>query len=124
MQITEYTIELRDIHLYANHGVMPQENEIGAWFTIDISLGINDYSCTNSDCIDGTVSYADVYGLICEEMKTKSKLLENVCNRICERVYGKFPQVESISITLSKDTPPMGGDRLKAAVTLKSRRQD
>lgn len=122
MQITGYSITLRDIHLYAYHGVMPQENEIGAWFTIDISLGINDCGCTKSDCIDGTVSYADVYELICEEMKIQSKLLENVCKRICERVYDKFPQVESISITLSKDTPPMGGDRLKAAVTLKSKR--
>lgn len=122
MEITEYSIELRDIHLYAHHGVMPQENEIGAWFTINISLNINDNSCTASDNIDGTVSYADVYEVICKEMNIPSRLLENVCNRICNKLYERFTQIESISVTLSKDTPPMGGDRLKAAVTLKSKR--
>lgn len=122
MQIKEYTIELKDIHLYAFHGVMQQERETGAWFTIDITLGINAFGCLESDDIDGTVSYADVYGIIEEEMKKPSQLLENVCHRISEAIYKKFRQVDSINITLTKDTPPMGGDRLSAAVTLKSER--
>lgn len=122
MHITGYNIELRDIHLYAHHGVMPQEKEIGAWFTIDLSLTINDHSCAESDDITGTVSYADVYGIVCTEMNEPSALLEHVCRRITEKLYSAFTQIEEISITLCKDTPPMGGDRLKAAVTLKSRR--
>ena len=122
MQIDRYTIELRDVHLYAHHGVMPQEQEIGAWFTIDIEIEINDYSCSENDLIEGTVSYADVYNILCEEMKRPSKLLENVCNRISRRLYDNFCQITAIRITLCKDTPPMGGDRLKAAVTLSSSR--
>ena len=122
MQIDRYTIELRDVHLFAHHGVMPQEQEIGAWFTIDIEIEINDYSCSENDLIEGTVSYADVYNILCEEMKRPSKLLENVCNRISRRLYDNFCQITAIRITLCKDTPPMGGDRLKAAVTLSSSR--
>ena len=122
MQIERYTIELRDVHLFAHHGVMPQEREIGAWFTIDIALEINDSSCSESDHIEGTVSYADVYDILCREMKQPSSLLENVCNRISKRLYENFEQITAIKITLCKDTPPMGGDRLKAAVTLSSRR--
>ena len=122
MQIDRYTIELRDVHLFAHHGVMPQEQEIGAWFTIDIEIEINDYSCSENDLIEGTVSYADVYNILCEEMKKPSRLLENVCNRISRRLYDKFRQITAIRITLCKDTPPMGGDRLKAAVTLSSSR--
>ena len=123
MNITEYTIELRDVHLFAHHGVMQQEREIGAWFTIDIKLGISDHSCTGSDCIDGTVSYADVYDILRKEMVQPSNLLENVCNRISKELYDNFRQITAIEITLCKDTPPMGGDRLKAAVTLKSSRK-
>jgi dihydroneopterin aldolase len=122
MQIERYTIELRDVHLFAHHGVMPQEREIGAWFTIDIKLDIDDFSCSESDLIEGTVSYADVYGILCREMEQPSDLLEHVCNRISKKVYESFSQVTAVSITLCKDTPPMGGDRLKAAVTLESRR--
>ena len=122
MQITEYKISLHDVHLYANHGVMPQENEVGAWFTINIDLTIKDHTCATTDNISGTVSYADVYEIICVEMKKPSALLEHVCNRICQTIYSSFEQVTAIDITLCKDTPPMGGDRLKAAVTLKSER--
>ena len=122
MQIEGYTIELRDVHLFAHHGVMQQEREIGAWFTIDIALEINDSSCAASDRIDGTVSYADVYEILCSEMEQPSSLLENVCSRITKRLYETFAQISAIRITLCKDTPPMGGDRLKAAVTLSSKR--
>ena len=122
MQIEGYSIELRDVHLFAHHGVMQQEREIGAWFTIDIKLEIDDCSCAESDLIDGTVSYADVYDILREEMQQPSDLLEHVCNRISKRLYESFTQIDAIRITLCKDTPPMGGDRLKAAVTLSSRR--
>ena len=122
MQITEYKISLRDIHLYAYHGVIPQENEVGAWYTIDLELTVADHSCTVSDDISGTVSYADVYEIVCREMSVPSALLEHVCGRICESLYGAFRQVAAIDITLAKDTPPMGGDRLKAAVSIRSRR--
>ncbi|MBQ2126169.1 MAG: dihydroneopterin aldolase [Bacteroidaceae bacterium] len=122
MHIDKYTIELRDVHLFAHHGVMQQEREIGAWFTIDIELEINDCTCSQSDSIDGTVSYADVYAILRTEMQHPSNLLEHVCRRISEKIYNEFHQVTAIRITLCKDTPPMGGDRLKAAVTLSSRR--
>lgn len=122
MQITEYSIELRNIHLYAHHGVMPQERTIGAWFTIDIRLKINDHSCVYSDSIESTVSYADVYEIIKAEMSIPSNLLEDVCRRIMLQLFDNFASVTDISITLVKDTPPMSGDRLSAAVTLNGRR--
>ena len=122
MQIDKYTIELRDVHLFAHHGVMQQEREIGAWFTIDLELEVNDCCCSESDLIDNTVSYADVYEILKEEMRHPSNLLENVCNRISKKIYDKFRQVDAINVTLCKDTPPMGGDRLKAAVRLSSKR--
>lgn len=122
MQITGYDIELRDIHLYAHHGVMSQERSVGAWFVIDITLNMNDCRCADDDNIADTVSYADVYEIIRKEMAEPSNLLEHVCKRICDRIYSEFGQVDGISITLCKETPPMGGDRLKAAVTLKSKR--
>ena len=122
MQITDYTIELRDIHLYAHHGVMEQERAVGAWFTIDLTLKLDDHSCAYSDSIESTVSYADVYEIICREMKIASNLLEDVCRRIMSRLFDNFASVTDISITLIKDTPPMGGDRLSAAVTLNGKR--
>ena len=122
MLITSYAIELRDIHLYAHHGVMEQERIVGAWFTIDTTMHITDSSSAESDDLEATVSYADIYEIIKEEMSTPSNLLENVCGRIIKRLFATFAIIENIEITLRKDTPPMGGDRLCSAVTLKASR--
>lgn len=122
MQTTNYIIQLEGVHLYAYHGVLEQEKTVGAWFTIDLEIEIADHSCLESDNIYGTVSYADVYDIVRKEMETPSRLLENVCCRISKALYGTFKQIEGITITLTKDTPPMGGDRLGAAVTIKSKR--
>ena len=122
MQTKEYIIERKGIHLYAFHGVMEQERSVGAWFTVDIGLKINDFRSLECDDINGTVSYADVYEIIKKEMGKQSLLLENVCYRISKKIYCKFGQVSNISVTLSKDTPPMGGDRLNASVTINTSR--
>lgn len=122
MKTTDYIIQLKGVHLYAHHGVLEQEKAVGAWFTIDLEIEIADHSCLESDKIDGTVSYADVYNIVCKEMEIPSRLLENVCYRVSKALYEAFRQVTSITITLTKDTPPMGGDRLGAAVTIKSKR--
>ncbi len=122
MRTTNYIIQLKGVHLYAHHGVLEQEKAVGAWFTIDLEIEIADHSCLESDKIDGTVSYADVYSIVCKEMDIPSRLLENVCYRVSKALYEAFRQVTSITITLTKDTPPMGGDRLGAAVTIKSKR--
>ena len=118
MRITGYDIELQDIHIYAHHGVMPQEREVGAWFIIDIKLTMNDCRCTENDNIEGTVSYADIYGIICNEMKTPSDLLEHVAGRIVHAVTTEFPQLSRFSIRVSKKNPPVDGPVQWSRVTL------
>ena len=122
MKIKEYNIELSNIHLYAYHGVLPQENKVGAWYTLDLQATISNLDSIASDNIEATVNYAEIYEVICEEMKIPSKLLEHVCGRILERLFEKFAIIEKIEITLTKDTPPMGGDRLSSSVKIKAER--
>ena len=122
MKIKEYNIELSNIHLYAYHGVLPQENKVGAWYTLDLQATISNLDSIASDNIEATVNYAEIYEVICEEMKIPSKLLEHVCGRILEKLFAKFTIIEAIEITLTKDTPPMGGDRLSSSVKIKAER--
>ncbi len=120
MKINDYNIELRDVHLYAHHGVMEQERSVGAWFTINVKLTIHKYDSIATDNIDDTVNYAHLYNIIKEQMKQPSKLLEHICKRILENIFDEFPIVGKAEITLRKDTPPLGGDRLQASVTVKA----
>ena len=122
MKIKDYKIELSNVHLYAYHGVLPQENKVGAWYTLDLQATISDLDSIVNDNIEATVNNAEVYEVICNEMKIPSKLLEHVCGRILEKLFERFAIIEKIEITLTKDTPPMCGDRLSSSVRIKAER--
>lgn len=90
--------------------VDPQETIVGANFIIDLRLRTDFTHAAQTDELKGTVSYADIYAVIKKEMKTPSKLLEHVCERIGQRLFNDFPTIQEIIIRLSKENPPMGSD--------------
>ena len=122
MRIKEYHIELENIHLYAFHGALPQENKVGGWYTLNLRAKIDNHESIASDNLEATVNYADIYEVVRSEMQIPSKLLEHVCGRILERLFEKFSIIGEIEISLTKDTPPMGGDRLSSSVRIKAER--
>lgn len=101
-------IRLEGMKFYAFHGVLPQENLVGAYFYIDLKLKTDFSQAAQTDELEGTVNYADIYTAVKEEMQITSKLLENVCQRIARRLFRDFPTIETIDISLFKENPPMG----------------
>lgn len=101
---------------FAHHGVGEQETIVGNEFTVNLRLKVDITHAAETDEVTDTVSYADVYEAVKEEMAIPSKLLEHVCGRIIKRVLHDFPTVESIDLKLSKRNPPMGADLDAAGV--------
>ena len=116
MQATDMFIRMEGIKFYAFHGVMPQENVVGANFYLDLKLKTNFTNAAQTDELEGTVSYADIYNSVKEVMETPSKLLEHVCQRIARRIFTDFPTIEAIDIRLNKENPPMGACADKVGV--------
>ena len=116
MQATDMFIRMEGIKFYAFHGVMPQENVVGANFFVDLKLKTNFTNAAQTDELEGTVSYADIYNSVKEVMETPSKLLEHVCQRIALRIFADFPTIEAIDIRLNKENPPMGACADKVGV--------
>ena len=112
----EHFIYLRDVRFHACHGVMPQEQAVGADFVVSVKLGVDFSKAAETDSVEDTVSYADVYELLKEEMNKTSKLLEHVAGRMVKTIRQRFPQVFSISLQLTKINPPMGADCAGAGV--------
>ena len=108
MQATDMYIRLEGLKIYAYHGVLPQENLVGAYYYIDLKLKTDFTHAAETDELEGTVSYADIFAVMKEEMAITSKLLEHVCQRIASRIFNDFPAIEAIEIRLSKENPPMG----------------
>ena len=108
MQATDMYIRLEGLKIYAYHGVLPQENLVGAYYYIDLKLKTDFTHAAETDELEGTVSYADIFAVVKEEMAITSKLLEHVCQRIASRIFKDFPTIVAIDIRLSKENPPMG----------------
>lgn len=101
-------IRLKGLQIYAYHGVLPQERETGSYFYINICLTTDFTEAAITDNLEKTISYADVFEAIKDEMNIPSLLLENVCERIGNRLFNDFPTINEIDIELTKENPPMG----------------
>ena len=97
---------------------MPQEGKVGADFLVNLRIGYPVGKAMDTDEVTDTLSYAEVYALVAQEMKVPSKLLEHTAGRIVKRISERFPLITSIDLTLTKLNPPMGADILGAGVEI------
>lgn len=103
-------IRINGLKLFAYHGVLPQENKVGAEYTIDLRLRTDFARAAENDELEGTVSYAEVYRSVKDEMQIPSCLLEHVIYRIARRLFDDFSALTEVNICLYKQNPPMGAD--------------
>lgn len=111
-------ILLENIRLFAHHGVLAQETKVGNYFTVTVKLKIDVSKAAETDSVNDTISYADVYDIIREEMEIPSKLLEHAAKRMIDRLKREFSEIEEVELKLSKLNPPMGADLDAASVMI------
>lgn len=122
MKPTDMYIRLKGLKIYAYHGVLPQENRVGAEYSIDLQLKTDFTQAAQTDKLEGTINYAAVFEAVKAEMTVPSQLLEHVIYRISRRLLRNFP-IEEIKITLYKQNPPMGADCQQVGVEATYRKE-
>lgn len=105
---TEHSLFLHGMRIYARHGVMPQEQLTGSWFTVDLDVMADLTAASLSDRLEDTVSYALLAEIVQQEMAQPSQLLEHVAGRILSRIKA-IPQVTDAHIAISKEAAPIQG---------------
>ncbi len=118
MRLSHSHISMEGLRFHAFHGVMPQEQTVGGFFIVDVKITLPLTKAALSDDLADTMNYATVYEIIKREMSITSKLLEHVCQRIASALITSFPQIETVTICLSKENPPMGADIRKVGVEM------
>lgn len=122
MNSTQMYIRLDGLTFYARHGVLPQETQVGAEFTVDLRLSTDFSHAAETDELEGTVNYAEVFRRVKAEMDIPSKLLEHVAYRIALRLLQDFPALTEVQIGVYKQNPPMGADVRRVGVEAVYRR--
>ncbi len=111
-------ITLENMSFYAYHGCFEQEQIVGTKYEITLTLTLDCSKAAKTDNLADTVNYQEVYAVVKKEMNIKSKLIENVAQRIIETVKNQFPQIVTVEIWLSKVNPPLGGQVNKVTIQI------
>lgn len=101
---------LKNVRFHAFHGVLSQETIVGNDYLVNLTVDYDFTAAMETDELSGTVSYADLFEVIKEEMAIPSKLLEHVAGRIGKRIFAEFPAIRKIQLAINKVNPPMGAD--------------
>jgi dihydroneopterin aldolase len=111
-------IKLEGMEFFSYHGCFKEEQVIGTKFLVDLSIEADVNDAAIHDDLHLTINYLSVYQLIKKQMEIKSKLLENVANRILDELYKEFPSVIKAEVKVSKLNPPLGGKLNCVSLTL------
>lgn len=107
---------MKDVRFHAYHGVLKQEQMVGNDYLVNLVVNY-DFTCAmETDELGETVSYADLFELLKEEMAIPSKLLEHVVGRIGKRIFSEYSSIRDIYLSITKINPPMGADCAGAGV--------
>ncbi|MDR1723710.1 MAG: dihydroneopterin aldolase [Tannerella sp.] len=110
-------ITLETMTFHAFHGVMEQERIIGGTYLADVSYAV-ETDAAETDNLADTINYAEVFEIVKTEMAIPSRLIEHVAGRIMKSIATSFPQINDLSVKISKLTPPLDGEVEKVTVEL------
>ncbi|MDP3312945.1 dihydroneopterin aldolase [Lutibacter sp.] len=111
------TIKLTNIRIYAYHGCLLEEGKIGSDYRVDVAVKADLAKSAKTDNLTDTVDYVHLNKIVKVEMAIRSKLLEEVANRILDRILLEVEMVKKATVEVSKINPPIGGN--VAMVTVK-----
>ncbi len=115
-------IKLNNIKVYAYHGCLVEEGQIGSDYRVDLKVEADLTEAAITDKLSDTVDYVHLNKIVKEEMAIRSKLLEQVCKRILDRSFKEISQINKAKVKVSKVNPPIGGDVATVSVALTKKR--
>lgn len=101
-------IEIKDLAVFAYHGVMPEENVVGQKFLASARLYFDMTNAGRSDDVEETINYAS----ICETIKkyiegNTYNLIETVAVKLADHILLKNKQLSRVDITIKKPWAPI-----------------
>lgn len=113
-------IHLRDVEFYGYHGVLEAETTLGQRFRVTLKLAVDLKEAGQTDDLNKTVSYAEVYELTKEIVEGKPyKLIEAVAEKIAQTILSTFTnQVKGVQVEVIKPDPPIPGHYREVAVEI------
>lgn len=115
----EQKINVEGINLYGYHGCLEEEAKIGGNYIVDVYI-ITDFSlASKTDDLTKTIDYCRIYEICKAQMAVRSKLIEQVCDRIYCKIKSEFLSIKQLHVKITKLLPPMNGNVQSVSVEIK-----
>lgn len=102
-------IHIRNLEVFARHGVFPEENALGQKFVISAVLYTSVRKAGKTDDLTESIHYGEVSHFIKEFVEKNTwKLLETVAERLAEELLLKTKGLEKVRLEIKKPWAPVG----------------
>lgn len=118
-------LRIKDLEVYAYHGVFESEKELGQRFILDVSLGYDMTRAAKTGDLTASIHYgelAEQLTLWCQ--KTKEDLIETLAHQLVEKIFQHYPLVQELDLEVKKPWAPvpLPLDTCSVALSRKKRR--
>ena len=102
-------IEIKNLEIFANHGVFPEENILGQKFVISATLYTDTRKAGLTDELTASIHYGEVSHMITKFTKEHTyKLLEALAENLCQMLLEELPLLKMITLRVEKPWAPVG----------------
>lgn len=116
-------IIIKDLKIFAYHGVNQEEKENGQFFLLDIVCALDLSLPCQSDRVEDTVSYAKIIKAVIPAFTgAKFDLIERAAEETAQVILKNFPPIQSVEVTLKKPDAPVKADFGYVAVEIRRSR--
>lgn len=100
-------IQIKGIRGYGYTGLLPEEQILGQWFVVDLTLWLNLEKSGSSDAIEDTLDYRKAIALVKHQITSqKYALVEKLAAVIAMEILN-LDKLEQVRVQLTKVSPPI-----------------
>ena len=99
-----------------------RREKIGSEYRVDVEVKANLRKSSKTDDLMDTVDYVHLNHIVKEEMAIRSKLLEEVAQRILNRFFKELKMIKKATVSVAKINPPIGGNVEEVVIILTKKR--
>lgn len=100
-------IRIDGLEVFAHHGALPHEREVGQRFVVDVDLGLDLSAAASSDDLDRTVDYGRLAAeVVAIASGDPVDLIETLAGRIADHCLTD-DRVQDVEVTVHKPQAPL-----------------
>ena len=116
-------IYLKDIEIFANHGVFQEEKTLGQKFILSLELSLDIKEAATTCDLTKSVHYGELCHQVIQVFQEESlDLIESVVNKVANFILDNYSMVNGVKVLLKKPWAPIGRHLDYAAVEINRER--